>query len=91
MVFISIFFASQSTMSSSSSSSNTTPGKLESATLSEKVFDHNLVDWDGDNDPEHPRNWSTCTKWANIGIISILALITYVLNTFIDMKTRKEN
>lgn len=71
-------------MSSSSSSSNTTPGKLESAALSEKVLDLNLVDWDGDNDPEHPRNWSARTKWANIVIISILALITYVLNPAIE-------
>ncbi|KAK9850068.1 putative MFS transporter [Penicillium brevicompactum] len=68
-------------MASSSSSSDTTPGKLESATLSEKVFDHNLVDWDGDNDPEHPRNWSTRDKWANIGNISILALITNMAPT----------
>ncbi|KAJ5915839.1 MFS transporter [Penicillium verhagenii] len=68
-------------MSSSSSSSGTTPGKLESATPSEKVFDPNLVDWDGDDDPENPRNWSTRTKWANIGIISILALITNMAPT----------
>ncbi|CAG8224399.1 unnamed protein product [Penicillium salamii] len=77
----SIFFSAQLAMSSSSSSSNATPGKLESAALSEKVFDPNLVDWDGDNDPEHPRNWSTRTKWANIVIISILALITNMAPT----------
>ncbi|KAJ5753005.1 MFS transporter [Penicillium odoratum] len=68
-------------MPSSSSSSSTTPGKLESAALSEQVFDPNLVDWDGDDDPENPRNWSTRTKWVNIVIISMLALITNMAPT----------
>ena len=34
------------------------------------------VDWDGDNDPENPQNWSTFKKTVNIGIVSILAFIT---------------
>lgn len=89
IVSFSIFFAAQSAMSSSPSSSSATPGNLESAALSEKVFDPNLVDWDSDDDPENPRNWPTRTKWANIVIISILALITYVLNPFIHTDRRK--
>lgn len=36
-----------------------------------------LVDWDGVDDPANPRNWSALWKWGNIGVISIITIITY--------------
>lgn len=71
-------------MTSSSGSSCTTPDKLESATPKIET-DPNVVDWDGPNDPENPRNWPVRFKWANIVIISILALITYVSRSFLSL------
>jgi hypothetical protein len=38
--------------------------------------DKYIVDWDGDNDPACPRNWSLLHKWANLGIVSCLAFLT---------------
>lgn len=34
--------------------------------------------WDGDNDPDNPQNWSYLKKAINIGIVFVLAFITYV-------------
>ncbi|OTA59264.1 MFS general substrate transporter [Hypoxylon sp. EC38] len=38
--------------------------------------DPNVVDWDGPNDPENPMNWSDTNKWLNIGILSIMTIVT---------------
>ncbi|KAL2015071.1 hypothetical protein VTK56DRAFT_6406 [Thermocarpiscus australiensis] len=35
-----------------------------------------LVDWDGEDDPENPQNWPTRWKWGNIGLISMITVIT---------------
>jgi hypothetical protein len=35
-----------------------------------------LVDWDGEDDPENPQNWPTLWKWGNIGLISMITIIT---------------
>ena len=40
--------------------------------------DPDLVTWDGDNDPQNPMNWPEKKKWSNLGILSLLTLITYV-------------
>lgn len=45
---------------------------MEDSVLPETEF----VDWDGDDDPTNPRNWSKSKRWAHVVIISILALIT---------------
>ncbi|KAI1397360.1 MFS general substrate transporter [Hypoxylon fuscum] len=34
------------------------------------------VDWEGDNDPDNPRNWCWSKKMINIGIVFILASVT---------------
>lgn len=53
-----------------------------------KVVDHeksqevNIVDWDGPDDAENPHNWSSNKRWIHIVLVSILALITYVLIVF---------
>ncbi|KAI1102348.1 MFS general substrate transporter [Jackrogersella minutella] len=38
--------------------------------------DSNIVDWDGPNDPQNPMNWPDSRKWLNIGIISIMTIVT---------------
>lgn len=38
--------------------------------------DDNIVDWDGENDPENPMNWSTKKKGCQIALLSVLTLIT---------------
>ncbi|KAI1503170.1 major facilitator superfamily domain-containing protein [Biscogniauxia marginata] len=34
------------------------------------------VDWDGPNDPENPMNWPISRKWMNIGIVSLMTVVT---------------
>ncbi|KAL2817760.1 major facilitator superfamily domain-containing protein [Aspergillus cavernicola] len=38
--------------------------------------DPNIVDWDGPNDPGNPVNFSSLTKFTNVGIVSALTFIT---------------
>lgn len=33
-----------------------------------------LVDWDGPDDPENPRNWSLSKKWTNTGLLCVMCL-----------------
>lgn len=33
-----------------------------------EVYDPNLVQWDGINDPENPKNWKRSKKWTAIGL-----------------------
>ncbi|TVY31977.1 Efflux pump [Lachnellula occidentalis] len=47
---------------------------LQAADLEEK--DINVIDWNGENDPENPRNWSAGKKWTNAGLLSAMTLIT---------------
>lgn len=43
------------------------------------VSDPNIVDWDGPDDKENPRNWAKSKKLLNIGLVSLSVLYTYVL------------
>ncbi|KAK4546145.1 hypothetical protein LTR36_002282 [Oleoguttula mirabilis] len=45
-------------------------------TVEQEVHDPNVVDWDGPDDPANPLNWSPGKKWANIGVLSLLTLLT---------------
>ncbi|UPL00978.1 hypothetical protein LCI18_011912 [Fusarium solani-melongenae] len=38
--------------------------------------DPNIVTWDGPNDPENPINWSKSRKCINIGLMSLLTIIS---------------
>ncbi|KAL1866428.1 hypothetical protein VTK73DRAFT_4733 [Phialemonium thermophilum] len=38
--------------------------------------DPNIVFWDGPNDPHNPKNWPDSKKWLNIGVMSVLTVIT---------------
>ena len=55
-----------------------TSKKLESSQCQNTTqpIDPNIVDWDGDDDPEKPLNWPNSTKWRNIFTISALTLLT---------------
>ena len=63
-------------MSSHASPTGIVPSQLEAGV--EKSDDSMVVDWDGPDDCENPRNWSSYQRQAHVVIISILALITYV-------------
>jgi hypothetical protein len=41
--------------------------------------DPNIVDFDGDNDPECALNWSTKKKWITGGLLSAMTFVTFVL------------
>ncbi|KAK8008363.1 major facilitator superfamily domain-containing protein [Apiospora marii] len=43
--------------------------------------DSNLVDWDGDDDKENPRNWSDGTKMIHVATVSIFVLIANLAAT----------
>ena len=45
-------------------------------TAGEESVDPNIVDWEGDDDPEKPINWPNRTKWRNVFTISALTLLT---------------
>ncbi|KAK6436337.1 hypothetical protein LTR95_007468 [Oleoguttula sp. CCFEE 5521] len=38
--------------------------------------DPNIVDWEGDDDPECPLNWTPARKWGNIAVLSAITLLT---------------
>ncbi|OGE54732.1 hypothetical protein PENARI_c005G00818 [Penicillium arizonense] len=66
-------------MSSTASSTNIAPSQLEAGP--EKKDDSMIVDWEGPDDSENPRNWSPRKRWGHVVIISILALITNMAPT----------
>ena len=39
-------------------------------------IDPNIVDWDGDDDPEKPINWPNSIKYRNVFVVSALTLLT---------------
>lgn len=38
-----------------------------------------VVSWDGDDDPQNPKNWSELRKWATVTLVATIAFIPYVL------------
>lgn len=45
--------------------------------------DPNLVEWDGPNDPENPKNWPTSKKWINTMALAAMTLwITFASSVF---------
>ncbi|TVY82541.1 Efflux pump radE [Lachnellula suecica] len=45
-------------------------------TSDNKEKDPNVVDWDGEDDPEKPVNWTGKKKWANGGLLAAMTFIT---------------
>lgn len=46
------------------------------ATEGKKENEPNIVDWDGEDDPENSRNWSVKQKWTNGGLLAAMTLVT---------------
>lgn len=42
----------------------------------EKEADPNVVNWDGDNDPENPQNWTPKKKWTTGGLLAGITFVT---------------
>ncbi|KAH8898268.1 MFS general substrate transporter [Thozetella sp. PMI_491] len=38
--------------------------------------DPNMVDWDGPDDPQNPKNWPENKKWLQIVLLSVMTIIT---------------
>ncbi|ONH69016.1 hypothetical protein BON22_1697 [Cyberlindnera fabianii] len=47
-------------------------------------IDPELVTWDGDEDPENPRNWTYRRKWKSIGIASIYTFLSPFASTMLS-------
>ncbi len=46
--------------------------------LTQQKKDPNIVDWDGEDDPEMALNWSAWRKWTYIIMLATLTLLTCV-------------
>lgn len=46
--------------------------------------DPELVTWDGENDPQNPRNWPKFKKWLMLSIVSLYALISPLSSSIIS-------
>lgn len=40
--------------------------------------DPNGAGWDGDNDPENPKNWPEAKKWGMVIVLSFITFLTSV-------------
>jgi hypothetical protein len=49
----------------------------QDATDDPSVRDSILVDWDGEDEPEKPTNWTGKEKWANGSLLALMTFITY--------------
>lgn len=44
--------------------------------LSEGAINPNIVDWDGPDDPQNPKNWTSVRKWGAIAVVSLVTFLT---------------
>lgn len=49
--------------------------KLQNSTVSAAETSQ-VVDWDGEDDPENPLNWSRTKKWSTILLVSYITFVT---------------
>lgn len=49
---------------------------VDTATHEKAPQDPNIVDWDGPDDPANPMNWSSAKKFAAIGIVSLITMLS---------------
>jgi len=50
---------------------------VDEAQLTQKKRDPDIVDWEGDDDPEMALNWLARRKWTYIIMLASLTLLTY--------------
>lgn len=41
-----------------------------------KDYDPELVTWDGDDDPKHPRNWKLSKKWLTTSVVGLYTMVS---------------
>lgn len=64
--------------------SNANSMKRKASTRSKRSEkDHNLVTWDGPDDPANPKNWSRQKKWAATVTVSLFTFISPVSSSMI--------
>jgi len=56
---------------------------LNDGTEFQKI-DPELVTWDGDDDPENPRNWSDLKKWTSIACVTLYTLLSPFASTMLS-------
>ncbi|KAL8806184.1 MAG: hypothetical protein Q9200_005136 [Gallowayella weberi] len=56
---------------------------LEKKRSSKSVKDPKLVTWDGPDDPENPKNWSTRRRWAATIVVSSFTFISPVSSSMV--------
>ncbi|KAL8772971.1 MAG: hypothetical protein Q9209_001991 [Squamulea sp. 1 TL-2023] len=56
---------------------------LEKRQSSKSVKDPNLVTWNGPDDPENPKNWSTKQRWAATIVVSSFTFISPVSSSMV--------
>lgn len=49
----------------------------------EKGKDPDLVEWDGPDDPENPRNWTFKKRWISTIVVSSFTFMAYVIFFFL--------
>ncbi|KAI4111174.1 MAG: hypothetical protein LQ345_006856 [Seirophora villosa] len=59
------------------------PLEKRSSAKSVKARDPNLVTWDGPDDPENPKNWSTKRRWAATVVVSSFTFISPVSSSMV--------
>ncbi|KAI4191612.1 MAG: hypothetical protein LQ346_004712 [Caloplaca aetnensis] len=59
------------------------PLERKQSTKSAKSKDPNLVTWDGPDDPENPKNWSTKRRWAATIVVSSFTFISPVSSSMV--------
>lgn len=59
------------------------PLERKTTSRSKKEKDPNLVTWDGPDDPENPKNWSTKRKWAATFVVSSFTFISPVASSMV--------
>ncbi|THU93514.1 MFS polyamine transporter [Dendrothele bispora CBS 962.96] len=60
------------------------PSRSQTTTLDETV---QIVDWDGPDDPQNPKNWSMKRKWAATLIVSCFTLVSPISSAMISPAT----
>jgi hypothetical protein len=68
--------ASSPTQDISHTRSVSAEGTLSEGTILPDIVDKYVVNWDGDQDPDNPLNWTLKKKWKNLTIVSLITLIT---------------
>ncbi|KAL8755340.1 MAG: hypothetical protein Q9184_004824 [Pyrenodesmia sp. 2 TL-2023] len=59
------------------------PLERKQSTKSARTRDPNLVTWDGPDDPENPKNWSTKRRWAATIVVSSFTFISPVSSSMV--------